>query len=140
MMVAAPVEIRALAQGVLYALFLYDFYRRHTYVSGFFMQKKERIDNMDGRGANMRVETKKIYSGWNYRGFKDRLEQLENALDSSRSLNTITVVAKASQKLISNIDKELKTPAEQGGNVARLKAFKYRAQKLHEKAKKKYNG
>lgn len=95
---------------------------------------------MGGRGANMRVETKKIYSGWNYRGFKDRLEQLENALDSSRSLNTITVVAKASQKLISNIDKELKTPAEQGGNVTRLKAFKYRAQKLYEKAKKKYNG
>ena len=41
MMVAAPVEIRALAQGVLYALFLYDFYRRHTYVSGFFMKKKK---------------------------------------------------------------------------------------------------
>ena len=92
---------------------------------------------MGGRGANMNTKTKEIYSGWDYRGFRGRLEQLENALDGSRSLNKINVVAEASQKLISNIDKELKTPTTPDGNIARLKAFRYRAQKLYEKAKKK---
>lgn len=94
---------------------------------------------MGGRGANMKAETKEVYSGWDYRGFRGRLEQLENALDRSRSSNKINVVAAASQKLISNIDKELNAPANPDGNIARLRAFRYRAQKLYEKATKKYN-
>ena len=141
MIVAAPVQIRALAQGVLCALFLCKFTADET-CQRFFYAKKERVDDMGGRGSMSGARKNNnymgMYSGLDYGGFRNRVEQLENALDRARSLNTINVVAIASQKLISSIDLELKSPMDPDENAARLRAYKYRAQKLFEKAKQKY--
>lgn len=96
---------------------------------------------MGGRGASygktsQTEQETTVYSGWTYDGYRDRLTQLEDALDKARSLNKINTVAIRTKEFISNLDKEIQNPE---GNVARLKAYKYRANKLFEKAKKRYS-
>lgn len=74
-------------------------------------------------------------SGYKYTGFRDRVKDLENALETARSTNKINAVAIGARKLIKNIDKELENPE---GNTARLKAYKKQAQRLIKSAEDKF--
>lgn len=77
---------------------------------------------------------KSKFSGWDYREATERARQLEDGLEKRRSTRSINNLALSARQSIRAIDKELEHP---DGNVARLKAAKYRLKKVVDKAGKK---